>query len=291
VDRFHDEEKEMEKKLIDKGYSVEVFVEKNEEVFCCSRSKNGSSPSWFKLGPSKTIFRLMEFIDWDVLIKKYRGIERCLEKRDKYLKKMEEKGFVKNSSDMKQLQKACQGLFEKRKSIKELAVKELKSKGKVTGVEIPLPQYGEMDGKSLFKVKVKKAKYTGSERGDYIDQASLYILVRKKYKSFDRLSTGKKNAAIMAFLMDQESFGPLIIDEPEQYLDVSSILGTLVPRMRLLKTKQQIICVTKDEHILLSGDAENVVITQSEKGIKVIKNHYKTSTGDFPLFLSSNNVG
>ena len=74
----------------------------------------------------------------------------------------------------------------------------------------------------------------------------------------------------MAFLMNQESFGPLIIDEPEQYLDVSSIMGTLVPRMRLLKTEQQIICVTKDEHILLSGDAENVVITQSEKGIKVI---------------------
>ncbi len=298
VDRFHEEEKDLEKKLIDKGYSVEVFVEKDGEVFCCSRSKNGSSPSWFKFAEAKKSFvkldqkppqlalprkyhhegitgrfsdktRLMEFIDWDVLIK-YRGMERCLERHDKYLKKVEEKSFVKNSSDMKQLQKACQGLFEKRKSIKEPAVKELKSKGQVTGVEIPLPQYGKKDGKFLFKVKVKKAKYKGSARGDYIDQASLYILVRKKYKSFDRLSTGKKNATIMAFLMNQESFGPLIIDEPEQYLDVSSIMGTLVPRLRLLKTKQQIICVTKDEHILLSGDAENVVITQSEKGIKVI---------------------
>ncbi len=298
VDRFHEEEKDLEKKLIDKGYSVEVFVEKNEEVFCCCRSKNGSSPSWFKFAEAKKSFvkldqkppqlalprkyhhegitgrfsdktRLMEFIDWDVLIK-YRGMERCLERHDKYLKKVEEKGFVKNSSDMKQLQKACQGLFKKRNGIKELSVKEVKSKGQVTGVEIPLPQYGKKDGKFLFKVKVKKAKYKGSARGDYIDQASLYILVRKKYKSFDRLSTGKKNATIMAFLMNQESFGPLIIDEPEQYLDVSSIMGTLVPWMRLLKTKQQIICVTKDEHILLSGDAENVVITQSEKGIKVI---------------------
>jgi len=298
VDRFHEEEKDLEKKLIDEGYSVEVFVEKDGEVFCCSRSKNGSSPSWFKFAEAKKSFvkldqkppqlalprkyhhegitgrfsaktRLMEFIDWDVLMK-YRGMERCLEKRDKYLKKMEEKVFAKSSSDLGSLKKACQALFEKRKSIKKPTDKKVKSKNKSTTVEIPLPQYGKKNDKFLFKVKVKKAKYTGSRRQDYIDQASLYILDRKDYKSFGRLSTGKKNAAIMALLMNQESFGPLIIDEPEQYLDVSAITGTLVPRMRLLKTEQQIICVTKDEHILLSGDAENVVVAQSEKGIDVI---------------------
>jgi ABC-type cobalamin/Fe3+-siderophores transport system ATPase subunit len=299
VNRFHDDdEKEMEKKLIDKGYSVEVFFKKVEDVFCCCRSKKGSPPSWYKLGPAKKIFvkldeepsqlalprkyhhegitgrfsdktNLMLFIDWDIL-RRYRGMEKCLKKCNKYLEKMKEKDYVISSSDKKQLKTDCQELFEKRKSIKKLAVKEVKSKGRVTEVEIFLPQYGKKGDESMFKVKVKKAKYTGNIRGDYIDQASLYVLDGKKYKSFDRLSTGKKNAVIMAFLMNQESFGPLIIDEPEQYLDVSAITGTLVPRMRLLKTEQQIICVTKDEHILLSGDAENVVVTQSEKGIKVI---------------------
>jgi len=301
VDRFHkdeDDEKDMEKELIDKGYSVEVFFEKSEEVFCCCRSKKGSPPSWYKRDPAKKMFvkldnkpsqlalprkyhhkgitgrfsdktRFMEFIDWGIL-RRYKGMEKCLERHDKYLKKMEEKGFAKNSADMGRLEKACQGLFEKRKNIKELSVKEVKSKGQVTGVKILLPQYGQKDGKPLFMVRVKKAKYTGNTKQNYIDQASLYVLDGKKYKSFDGLSTGKKNAAIMAFLMNQESFGPLIIDEPEQYLDVSSITRTLVPRIRSLKTEQQIICVTKDEHILLSGDAENVVITQSEKGIKVI---------------------
>lgn len=301
VDRFHkdeDDEKKMEKELIDKGYSVEVFFEKGEEVFCCCRSKKGSPPSWYKRGPAKTIFvkleekppqlalprkyqhkgitgrfsdktRLMEFIDWDIL-RRYRGMEKCLEKCNKYLEKMKEKDYVISSSDEKQLKTDCQELFEKRKNIKELSVKEVKSKGQVTGVKILLPQYGQKDGKPLFMVRVKKAKYTGNTKQNYIDQASLYVLDGKKYKFFDGLSTGKKNAAIMAFLMNQESFGPLIIDEPEQYLDVSSITRTLVPRIRSLKTEQQIICVTKDEHILLSGDAENVVVTQSEKGIKVI---------------------
>jgi hypothetical protein len=69
--------------------------------------------------------------------------------------------------------------------------------------------------------------------------------------------------------MNQDAFGPLIVDEPEQYLDVGAITTTLVPRMCSLKTQQQIICVTKDEHILLSGDAENVVVTQSEKNLEV----------------------
>ena len=298
VDRFHDDEKDTEKELIDKGYSVEVFIEKDSDVFCCCRSKEGTSPSWFKLGPTKKEFvkldekpvelalprkyhhkgitgrfsdktRLMEFIDWDVL-SNFKSIEKCLEKCNKYLEKMKEKGYVISSPDRKQLKKACQALFEKRQSIKKQTEKKVKSKSKSNEVEIPLPQYGKKGDESMFKVRVKKAKYTGNTRSDYIDQASLYVLDEKKYKSFDRLSTGDKNATIMTFLMNQDSFGPLIIDEPEQYLDVSSITKKLVPRMRQLKTEQQIICVTKDEHILLSGDAENVVVTQSEKEIDVI---------------------
>ena len=37
-----------------------------------------------------------------------------------------------------------------------------------------------------------------------------------------------------------------------------------------LVTQQQIICVTRDEHILFSGDAEQVIVTQSEKKLEVI---------------------
>ncbi len=297
VDRFHEDEEHLSKKLIDEGYSVNIFIKKDADVFCCSRSKQGTPPRWLKLLPAGSVFeqlndkpgqlalprkyhhegitgrfsdktRLMEFIDWDVLSGE-RGMKKCLEEWDKCLKEAEKKGFVKNSSELKELQKACQALFDKRKSIKKLSEKELKSGGQATGVQIRLPQYGKKGDEPLFKVKVKRAKYTGSRRQDYVDQASLYILDGKDYKSFERLSTGHKNATIMAFLMNQELFGPLIIDEPEQYLDVSAITGTLVPRMRLLKTEQQIICVTKDEHILLSGDAENVIVAKSEKGIDV----------------------
>jgi hypothetical protein len=298
VDRFHDDEKDLEKKLIDKGYSVEVFLKKGNEVFCSSRNKNGGPPTWFRLDNTNNSFikleespqqlalprkyqhegisgrfsdkvRLMEFIDWYVIAQNS-GIKKALQKRDKYLQKMRNNGSVGSAANLQKLQEACDALYKKRKSLKDLNPKQIKSKGKVAGIEIHLPQYGRKGDKPLFKAKIKKAKYKGSNWQNYVDQAELYILDGTKYRSFNRQSTGMKNAAIMAFLMNQDAFGPLIIDEPEHYLDVSAITGTLVPRMRLLKTEQQIICVTKDEHILLSGDAENVIITQSEKDIKFI---------------------
>ena len=119
-------------------------------------------------------------------------------------------------------------------------------------------------------MKITKGKYQGTKELDYFDQAAMSVRVNGKSKSLSRLSTGEKNAAIIVLLMNQGAFGPLIIDEPEQYLDVKSITGMLIPRMRQLKTQQQIICVTRDEHILVSGDAEQVVVTQSEAKLKVV---------------------
>jgi hypothetical protein len=275
-----------------------LFFRKGAEVFCCARTKNNTIPRWFKFNSAKKSFinlqqkppelalprkyhhkgiterfsdktRLMEFIDWDVL-RKHDGMEKALQKRDKYLKKMQENKFSSPAAGFSELKKACGALFKKRKSIKKFTVKEIKSRGKPTAVEVELPQYGQKGCKPLFMLRVNKAKYTGTRWSNYIDQAVLYFFDGQKYRTFNRLSTGMKHAAIMAFLMNQEAFGPLIIDEPEQYLDVGAITKTLVPRMRLLKTQQQIICVTNDEHILLLGDAENVIATQSEKSIEVV---------------------
>ena len=285
-------------KLIEEGYSADVFIQKGNEVFCSSRSKNGSPPAWFRLDQTHNSFikleespqqlalprkyqhegisgrfsdkaRLMEFIDWYVFAQ-YSGIKKALQNRDKHLEKIRNNGSTSNITNLQKFQETCEALYKKRQSIKNLDIKQIKSKGKVVGVEIALPQYGHKGDKALFMVRIKKAKYAGSNWQSYVDQAELYFLDGTQYRSFNRLSTGMKNAAIMAFLMNQDAFGPLIIDEPEHYLDVSAITKTLVPRMRLLKTEQQIICVTKDEHILLSGDAENVIVTQSEEDIKVI---------------------
>jgi len=274
MDRFEDERKDEEEELIKKRYSVNVFIAKDSEVICYSRDKEGNPPSIFKYGdgsftlvktkPEMELPRkynhkaieklfsqstdLMDFLDRHVFVNK--KIQSYMDDRNKYLKKVRSRNFKDCASDMKQLAKACRQLFDERKK----------------HIKPALEKYG----KNLFKVKITKGKWKGTKEQDFFDKATMSVLVNYKYKSLTRLSTGEKNAAMMVLLMNQGAFGPLIIDKPEHYLDVKSITGILIPRMRKLKTQQQIICVTRDEHILVSGDAEQVIATQSEEKLEVI---------------------
>lgn len=273
LDRFKDGGKDEEEELIKKRYSINVFIAKGSEVICYSRDKKGNPPSIFKYGDGsfaliktkpdmelprkynhKAIERLfsqstdlMDFLDRHVFVNK--KIQSYRDDRNKYLEKVGSRNFEDCASDMKQLAKACRRLFNERKK----------------HIKPALEKYG----RNLFKVKITKGKWKGTKKQDFFDKATMSVLVNSKYKSLTRLSTGEKNAAMMVLLMNQGAFGPLIIDEPEQYLDVKSITGMLIPRMRKLKTQQQIICVTRDEHILVSGDAEQVIVTQSEKKLDV----------------------
>lgn len=274
LDRFEDEEKDEEASLIKKRYSVNVFLAKDPDVICYSRDNKGNPPSIFKYRDGSFIpigakpdmelprkynheaierlfsqsTSLMDFLDRHVFVNE--KLKSYMDDRNKYLDKVKSANSENCASDMKRLVKACQRLFDERKK----------------HIKPALEKYG----RNLFKVKVTKGKWMGTKEQDFFDEATMSVLVKSRYKSLKRLSTGEKNAAMMVLLMNQGAFGPLIIDEPEQYLDTVSITGMLIPRMRKLKTQQQIICVTRDEHILISGDAEQVIATQSEKKLEVI---------------------
>lgn len=201
-------------------------------------------------------------------------IKSYIENRNKYLKKVKTKDYKHCESDFNKILKNCQSLFDER----------------IKHVKTSFEKYGKKSRKNIFKVKIKEGAWKSITYNDlptlnkkcfddyFIDCPSMYVLVKvlvksrykHLYKHLDDLSTGDKNAAIMVLIMNQEGFGPLIMDEPEKYLDVNSITGILVPRMRKLKTQQQIICVTNNEYILLSGDAEQVITTKSENKIDVI---------------------
>lgn len=247
--------------------------------------------------------KLMDFLDWTIF---QNEIQKLFDERDAVIEEVSNKLKEGNKtfkdckeSDIEKIWRACDKLFEKRNEIKDASIKKCGEKDKKNLFEVNVtrgtwaheneledtfyPAAGKKKRKEKKKKEFKLNKkvqesrpkeiYLGPENLDeyFLDQADMKLLVKpKKYKHLKRLSTGEKNAAMMVLLMNREEFGPLIIDEPEQYIDVSSITGTLVPQMRELKTKQQIICVTRDEHILLSGDAEQVVATQAENKIKVI---------------------
>ena len=276
LDRFEDENRDEEKSLIKKKYSVNVFLAKDSDIICYSRDNKGNPPGIFKYRDRDSSFipieakpdmelprkynhevierlfsqstSLMDFLDRHVFVNE--KLKSYIDDRNKYLNKVKSANFENCASDMKRLVKACEQLFNERKKQIEPALKKY--------------------GKNLFKVKVTKGKWMGTKEQDFFDEATMSVLVKSKYKPFKKLSTGEKNAAMMVLLMNQGAFGPLIIDEPEQYPDTVSITGMLIPRMRKLKTQQQIICVTRNEHVLISGDAEQVIATQSEKKLEVI---------------------
>jgi len=278
LDRFEDENKADEKSLIERKYSVNVFLAKDPDVICYSRDNKGNPPGIFKYRdgsftpveaePDLELPRkynhevieerfakstdLMDFLDRRVFANE--KLKSYMDERNKYLDEVKSANFENCASDMKRLIKACEQLFNERKK----------------QIEPALEKYVDKHGKKQFKVKVTKGKWMGKRKQNFFDKATLSVLVESQYKPFDELSTGEKNAAMMILLMNQGAFGPLIIDEPEQYLDVSSITGMLIPRMRKLKTQQQIICVTRNEHFLISGDAEQVIATQSEEKLEVI---------------------
>jgi len=274
LDRFVDENRDDEESLIERKYSVNVFLAKDPDVICYSRDNKGSPPSIlkyrdgsfipFEVKPDMELPRkynhevierlfsqstsLMDFLDRHVFVNE--KLKSYIDDRNKCLNEVKSASFENCVSDMKRLVKVCEQLFNERQK----------------QIEPALRKYG----KNLFKVKVTKGKWMGTEEQDFFDEATMSVLVESKYKPFKKLSTGEKNAAMMVLLMNQGAFGPLIIDEPEQYLDTVSITGMLIPRIRELKTQQQIVCVTRNEHFLISGDAEQVIATQSEKKLEVI---------------------
>lgn len=258
-------------------YSVNVFIAKGAKVFCYSRDKMSRRPSIFvhnngsfspQFKPDIELPRkynrkiieerlakstkLMDFLDRHVFMNEQ--IKPLLEKRNEYLDKVKDKNFTNCAADMQELVKACEQLFDEREKQREPA----------------LEKYVDKHGKKQFEVKVNKGKWLGTEEDNFFDEATLSVLIGDKYKTLTKLSTGERNAAIMVLLMNQEASGPLIIDEPEQHLDIASMTGMLIPRMTQLKTQQQIICVTRNEHFLISGDAEQVIVTQSEEKLEVI---------------------
>ena len=279
LDRFEKEtKKDEEAKFTDSKYAVNVFIEKDSDILCYSRDNVESPPSIFKYNnnsfvpteartdielPRKYNHEVIQelfsqrkdFVDFlDRHIFKNEEISPYLDERRKLLKIITDSNFKNCELDIQRLVKVCSELCKKRKKY----------------IKPALSKYKNCFGKKLFEIEIKKGNYNGDKEEDFFDRATMSVLVGSKSKPFEKLSTGQRNAVMMVLLMNQGAFGPLILDEPEQYLDIKSITEMLIPRMRQLKTQQQIICVTRDEQILISGDAEHVIAMQSEKKPKTI---------------------
>lgn len=71
------------------------------------------------------------------------------------------------------------------------------------------------------------------------------------------LSDGQRNTAALALLLAQEG-GPLVIDQPEDELDSNFVFRELIPMLRKVKMKRQLIMSTHNANLPVNGDAELV---------------------------------
>ncbi len=79
------------------------------------------------------------------------------------------------------------------------------------------------------------------------------------------LSDGQRNTAALALLLAQEG-GPLVIDQPEDELDSNFVFRELIPMLRKVKSKRQLIMATHNANLPVNGDAEMVYAFEARGG-------------------------
>lgn len=100
------------------------------------------------------------------------------------------------------------------------------------------------------------------EMVDLPDLPTIELLDGENYKPTKDLSTGQKCNAILPILL-LDSDRPLIIDQPEDNLDNAFIHSTVVKSIQAVKRRRQLIFVTHNPNIPVLGEAEQMLVLES----------------------------
>jgi len=95
------------------------------------------------------------------------------------------------------------------------------------------------------------------------DQPLIELKDGQEYKDTSSLSTGQKCTTILPILL-LDSDSTLIVDQPEDNLDNRFIFQTVVESIRHVKAKRQLILVTHNPNIPVLGEADHVVVLESD---------------------------
>ncbi|MGT2751872.1 TrlF family AAA-like ATPase [Streptococcus porcinus] len=82
---------------------------------------------------------------------------------------------------------------------------------------------------------------------------------------FDQMSPGKKSFIVLKLILDySESKIPVLIDQPEDSLDNRAIYSELTTYIKKTKLNRQIILVTHNPNIVVTGDCENIIVANKD---------------------------
>lgn len=85
-----------------------------------------------------------------------------------------------------------------------------------------------------------------------------------EYREASRLSGGKRVSLLLSLLLETHDERPLIIDQPEDELDNRFLWETVLPALRRLKGRRQVIVATHNANIVVNGDADLVIQLEAD---------------------------
>jgi len=90
----------------------------------------------------------------------------------------------------------------------------------------------------------------------------------KELIDFENMTGGQKAMALLDLIFNLSKSGyPIIIDQPENDIDVSGISNDLRKLVLDQKERRQVIVATHSPNLLLLTDAENVIVAENKKNI------------------------
>lgn len=98
------------------------------------------------------------------------------------------------------------------------------------------------------------------------------VLLKKdddEYIKWDEQSPGQRSDIILSFVLEGNTSKILIIDQPEDDLDNETIFNKIVQLIRRIKLNRQIIIVTHNANLAITGDSDRLIICQNDN------NNYK----------------
>ena len=79
------------------------------------------------------------------------------------------------------------------------------------------------------------------------------------HRRLDDLSGGQRVSLLLSLLLETYDERPLVIDQPEDQLDNQFLFDTVLPVLKRLKGRRQIIVATHNANIVVNGDADLVI--------------------------------
>ena len=79
------------------------------------------------------------------------------------------------------------------------------------------------------------------------------------YRRLDELSGGQRVSVLLTLLLETEDSRPLVIDQPEDELDNRFLFETVLPALKKLKGRRQVIVASHNPNVVVNGDADMVI--------------------------------